>query len=73
MPILMLGGDPGANAPAVFDRMSKAMDEPNVRGLVSGRTLLYPHERSVEDVVAMAALMVHGDVASRPAAVDEAS
>jgi len=73
MPILMLGGDPGANAPAVFDRMRKAMDEPNVRGLVSGRTLLYPHERSVEDVVAMAAHMVHGDVASRPAAVDEAS
>ena len=59
MPILLLGGDPGANAPAVFDRMRRAMAEPNVRGIVVGRTLLYPTDGSVEDVVAMAAEMVH--------------
>ena len=59
MPILLLGGDPGANAPAVFDRMRRAMAEPNVRGIVAGRTLLYPTDGSVEDVVAMAAEMVH--------------
>ena len=73
MPILMLGGDPGSDAPAVFGRMQKAMAEPNVRGLVSGRTLLYPHEGAVEDVVAMAVRMVHGDVTARPTVVDDAS
>jgi len=30
-----------------------------VRGIVAGRTLLYPTDGSVEDVVAMAAEMVH--------------
>lgn len=59
MPILLLGGDPGANAPAVFDRMRRAMAVPNVRGIVAGRALLYPSEGSVEGVVAMAADMVH--------------
>ena len=59
MPILLLGGDPGANAPAVFDRMRRAMAEPNVRGIVAGRALLYPSTGSVEDVVSMAADMVH--------------
>jgi len=59
MPMLLLGGDPGANAPAVFDRMRRAMAEPNVRGIVAGRALLYPSTGSVEDVVSMAADMVH--------------
>ena len=61
MPILLLGGDPGANAPAVFDRMRRAMEQPNVRGIVAGRSLLYPPDGAVEDVVSMAAGMVHVD------------
>lgn len=61
MPILLLGGDPGADAPAVFDRMRRAMQQPNVRGIVAGRSLLYPSDGAVEDVVASAARMVHVD------------
>jgi hypothetical protein len=66
MPILLLGGDPGANAPAVFDRMRRAMAEPNVRGIVAGRALLYPTDGAVEDVVGMAADMVHVPSAPTP-------
>ena len=46
MPVLMLGGDPGADAGRTFDRWADAMLEPNVRGLVAGRALLYPHAES---------------------------
>jgi hypothetical protein len=66
MPILLLGGDPGANAPAVFDRKRRAMAEPNVRGIVAGRALLYPTDGAVEDVVGMAADMVHVPSAPTP-------
>jgi DhnA family fructose-bisphosphate aldolase class Ia len=60
MPILMLGGDPGTDAGAVFARWEAAMGEPNVRGLVAGRALLYPHGEEVEDAVRRAATIVHG-------------
>lgn len=59
MPILMLGGDPGADADRTFDRWSAAMREPNVRGLVAGRALLYPHGSEPEDAVRRAAAIVH--------------
>jgi hypothetical protein len=36
------------------------MREPNVRGLIPGRALLYPHDGDVEGVVATAARIVHG-------------
>ena len=62
LPILMLGGDPGPDAPAVFGRWESAMREPNVRGLVAGRALLYPHGEDVEDAVRRAARIVHGGV-----------
>lgn len=60
LPILMLGGDPGANADATFARWAAAMREPNVRGLVAGRALLYPHGEEPEQAVARAASIVHG-------------
>jgi len=60
LPILMLGGDPGPDAQAVFGRWEAAMREPNVRGLVAGRALLYPHGEDVEDAVRRAARIVHG-------------
>jgi DhnA family fructose-bisphosphate aldolase class Ia len=60
MPILMLGGDPGADADATFARWTAAMREPNVRGLVAGRALLYPHQGSSVDAVRRAAAIVHG-------------
>ncbi len=59
MPILMLGGDPGADAGRTFDRWRAAMEQPNVRGLVAGRTLLYPHDDDVEAAVSRAAAIVH--------------
>ncbi|MCF8527678.1 MAG: hypothetical protein K9G24_08105 [Candidatus Nanopelagicales bacterium] len=59
MPILMLGGDPGQNAPAVFDLWRKAMVQPNVRGLVAGRSLLYPQDADVRSAVRSASAFVH--------------
>ena len=61
MPILMLGGDPGERAPEVIAGWEQAMREPNVRGLIPGRALLYPHDGDVEGVVATAARIVHGN------------
>lgn len=60
LPILMLGGDPGPDAEQTFSRWTDAMREPNVRGLVAGRTLLYPHDHEPEDAVRRAATIVHG-------------
>lgn len=60
LPVLMLGGDPGANADATFARWETAMREPNVRGLVAGRALLYPHATNPEDAVRRASSIVHG-------------
>lgn len=60
LPILMLGGDPGADADRTFARWQNAMREPNVRGLVAGRALLYPHDSEPEDAVRHAASIVHG-------------
>lgn len=61
MPILMLGGDPGAQAAQVFGLWEDAMAQPNVRGLVAGRALLYPHDGDVATAVAQAASFVHPD------------
>jgi DhnA family fructose-bisphosphate aldolase class Ia len=64
LPIVMLGGDPGANWNATFNLWESSMRQPNVRGLVAGRAMLYPTEGSVEDAVARGVQMVHGTVAS---------
>ncbi len=60
MPILMLGGDPGKDTAQTFALWKRAMAVPNVRGLLAGRTLLYPNVGSVEDAVSRAAELVHG-------------
>lgn len=59
MPIVMLGGDPGADAATTFARWESAMAEPNVRGLVAGRALVYPQDGDVEAAVSAAARIVH--------------
>lgn len=61
MPILLLGGDPGEKLPEVVAGWESAMREPNVRGLIPGRALLYPHDGDIEGIVATAARIVHGD------------
>ncbi len=63
LPILMLGGDPGADAERTFGRWARAMEEPNVRGLVAGRSLLYPQDRPTREAVEHAAAIVHGGAA----------
>jgi DhnA family fructose-bisphosphate aldolase class Ia len=60
MPILMLGGDPGKDTAQTFERWEDAMAETNVRGLLAGRTLLYPNVGSVEEAIRQAAELVHG-------------
>ena len=59
MPIVMLGGDPGADAAATFAGWQAAMEQPNVRGLVAGRALVYPEDADVEKAVSAAAQIVH--------------
>lgn len=60
IPILMLGGDPGSGIDDVFHRWAQGMRSPNVRGLVAGRTLLYPHHGDIDPVIRRASLLVHG-------------
>jgi hypothetical protein len=58
LPALLLGGDPGGDAPRVFARWSAAMELPQVRGLVVGRALLYPPDGDVAAAVDRAADIV---------------
>lgn len=61
LPILMLGGEPGPNPDAQFALWEGAMAEPNVRGLVAGRTLLYPTVGEPEDAVLRASSIIRPD------------
>ncbi len=58
-PILLLGGDAGRDHDRVFDGWERALEVPNIRGLVPGRALLYPEVLSVSDAVDRAASLVH--------------
>ena len=58
-PVLLLGGDAGKGHDRVFDGWERALEVPNIRGLVPGRILLYPEVLSVSDAVDRAADLVH--------------
>lgn len=58
LPILMLGGEPGAHKHSIFDLWESSMAEPNVRGLVAGRHLLYPTDGEPEEAVLRASAIV---------------
>jgi hypothetical protein len=58
LPVLMLGGDPTQGVDAIFDRWKTGMSVPNVRGLLAGRTLLYPAEGDVEKALERASSIV---------------
>jgi hypothetical protein len=60
LPTLLLGGDPGADAQETFEGWRMAMEIPQVRGLVAGRTLLYPSDGDVAAAVDRAAAIVSG-------------
>lgn len=55
LPALLLGGEVSADPDAVFARWRKALQIPSVRGLVAGRTLLFPPGDDVAGAVDAAA------------------
>jgi DhnA family fructose-bisphosphate aldolase class Ia len=57
LPTLLLGGDP-ADPDEAFASWEKALSLPAVRGLIVGRTLLYPTDDDVSSAVATAVSMV---------------
>ncbi|VEG56765.1 DhnA-type fructose-1,6-bisphosphate aldolase-like enzyme [Mycolicibacterium aurum] len=57
MPTLLLGGDP-ADPDEAFASWEKALALPSVRGLIVGRTLLYPADDDVSSAVATAVAMI---------------
>jgi DhnA family fructose-bisphosphate aldolase class Ia len=63
LPILLLGGEPNSNPDGVFDQWSKALIQRNVRGLVAGRTLLYPNDGNSSLAISRATKIVHPDLA----------
>ena len=68
-PILLLGGDAGREWERVFDSWGRALDVPNIRGLVPGRSLLYPEVLGVAEAVGRAGALVHPAPLVHPAAV----
>ena len=59
LPTLLLGGDPSVEADETFEAWTVALALPGVRGLVVGRTLLYPADDDVAGAVDTAAALVH--------------
>jgi DhnA family fructose-bisphosphate aldolase class Ia len=58
LPTLLLGGDPAADAQETYQSWRDALSLPAVRGLVVGRTLLYPADDDVASAVDTAVSMV---------------
>lgn len=59
LPCLLLGGEVGTGD-GTWDAWRAALAVPNARGLVAGRTLLYPPDGDVAGAVRAAANLVHG-------------
>ncbi|HEX3090356.1 MAG TPA: deoxyribose-phosphate aldolase [Ilumatobacteraceae bacterium] len=57
-PLLLLGGAPGPDPEATFALWEAALHQPTVRGLVIGRSLLYPADGDVAGAVSRAADLV---------------
>ncbi len=55
LPALILGGTPGPDAEATYASWARAMEVPNVRGLVVGRALLFPPDGDVAGAIKRAA------------------
>jgi len=59
LPTLLLGGDPASRPDETYASWGRALALPGVRGLVVGRTLLYPPDDDVAGAVDIAASLVH--------------
>jgi hypothetical protein len=55
LPILLLAGDPGQDPDRVYDRWRKALQMPQVRGLIAGQALLYPPNDNLDESINVAA------------------
>jgi hypothetical protein len=60
LPALLLGGEVSADQDAVFTQWHKALRIPSVRGLVVGRTLLFPPDDNVAGAVDAAVGLLRG-------------
>ncbi len=60
LPTLLLGGDPDGSPDDTYASWQAALALPSVRGLVLGRTMLYPADDDVTRAVDTAAAMVRG-------------
>ena len=58
LPGLILGGTPGSDPEVTYASWERAMKVPNVRGLVVGRSLLFPKDGDVVGAIARAARIV---------------
>ncbi len=58
LPALILGGSPGPDPEATYASWERAMGVPNVRGLVVGRSVLYPADGDVMAAIDRAATIV---------------
>lgn len=58
LPGLILGGAPGPDPEATYASWQRAMHVPNIRGLVVGRALLFPHDDDVAGAIDRAAKIV---------------
>jgi len=59
LPTLLLGGDPSGRPDETYASWARALKLPGVHGMVVGRTLLYPADDDVADVVDTAASLIH--------------
>ncbi|NQX29410.1 deoxyribose-phosphate aldolase [Microbacteriaceae bacterium VKM Ac-2854] len=59
LPTLLLGGDPAGSPDETYASWGDALALPGVRGLVVGRTLLYPADGDVAGAVDIASALVH--------------
>jgi DhnA family fructose-bisphosphate aldolase class Ia len=60
LPTLLLGGDHKGNFDDLMKQWAQALALEGVKGLVVGRTLLYPHTGDVESAIDAAVELVHG-------------
>ena len=60
LPTLLLGGDPVEGEDEIFAKWDAALQLPGVRGLVIGRSLLYPQGGDVAAAIDTAVKLVHG-------------
>lgn len=59
LPTLLLGGDPVEDQEKTYESWDYALNLDGVRGLVVGRTLLYPQDGNVEAAIDTAVRLVH--------------